>query len=479
MSEIPSIAFIGHVNPGKTSAIATLLEEDGLRISAIPGETTACQRFDLKGPDGKTLIAFYDTPGFQNAPSALLRLQELAPGSSAPLDVFRSFVAKFAKDSQYENECKLFAPIIDGAGIVYVVDAAEPFRPIHEAEMKIIQMTGQRVLGLINWTDDPVHEQQWENALRLHSFAPWKFNTYNSALADRISLIKRLPVEQRSARALDTAAAVLEADWQQRIRDCAATISELLIDALQHKETQTVSEPNDEMKRELEAKYKDYIRHMEREAHGEILHIFKHNKATVAKVSFEGEWDLFSEHTWKLLGLDWKTLVALGAGGGAAIGVGIEAVLLGHGLGLPTALGALIGGAGGAAAAYYGGDVVAKVQTPSWLGHITGWKTVGQTAVTVGPNEHWNFPFILIDRAIAVYEFAIQRAHARQDKAAVDPQELLDSGRVEKYLTKSWDGDSRKKCDEVFARARKGIIEPKDRECLAGVLGKWLEAAGD
>jgi GTPase Era involved in 16S rRNA processing len=478
MSDVPAIAFVGHVNPGKTSAIATLLEEDGLRISAVPGETTECQRFDLKGPDGKTLIVFYDTPGFQNAPSTLLRLQELAPGASSPLDLFRNFVAKFAKELQYENECKLFGPIIDGAGIVYVVDAAEPLRPIHEAEMKIIQMAGRPVLGLINWTDDPVHEQTWENVLRQHSFTPWKFNTHNSALADRISLIKRLPTEQQSARALDRAAAALDADWRQRIHDCAAKVSELLIESLQHKETRTVSEPNEENKRELEKKYKNYIRKSEREAHEEILRVFKHNKATIAKVGFEGEWDLFSEFSWTLIGLSRLQLIASAAAAGAAAGATIEVGMLGHGLGIPTALGTLIGGATGGTAAYYGGDVVAKVETPTWLGYLAGRKTLGGTKIVVGPDKHPNFPFGLIDRAMAVYVFAIQRAHARQDKPAIDPQELLDSGKVEKYLTKNWDTDSRKKCDEVFSKARKGISEPKDRECLTGVLVKWLEAAG-
>ena len=214
MSEIPAIAFVGHVNPGKTSAIATLLEEEGLLIGPYPGTTTKCQRFELKGPDGKTLIVFYDTPGFQNAPSALARLQELAATRSSALDVFRGFVAAFAREPQYENECELFAPIVNGAGIVYVVDAAEPLRPVNEAEMKVLQMACQPTLALINWTDEPVHREQWEKTLRLHFGDVWEFNAHEATLAERLDLIKKLPVRQPLFPVLQKAAAVLEENWK-------------------------------------------------------------------------------------------------------------------------------------------------------------------------------------------------------------------------------------------------------------------------
>ena len=73
MSEmVPTFAIVGAVNHGKSSVVSTLAENDQVRISSMPGETVACQRFWLRD-----LFAFYDTPGFQNAIEALRELSRL------------------------------------------------------------------------------------------------------------------------------------------------------------------------------------------------------------------------------------------------------------------------------------------------------------------------------------------------------------------------------------------------------------------
>ena len=61
-SDTPTFAVVGAVNHGKSSVVSTLAEDDKVRISAMPGETVECQRFELLD-----LFVFYDTPGFQNA----------------------------------------------------------------------------------------------------------------------------------------------------------------------------------------------------------------------------------------------------------------------------------------------------------------------------------------------------------------------------------------------------------------------------
>src|SRR5512140_588334 len=117
MSEMPKFVFVGAVNPGKTSVLATLLEKDELRISPVPGETTECQRFAVTA-DPQTVIEFYDTPGFQNAENALRILRELGPARNDPLDLFRAFIRKYGHDPDFAAECRLFTPMIAGAGIV-------------------------------------------------------------------------------------------------------------------------------------------------------------------------------------------------------------------------------------------------------------------------------------------------------------------------------------------------------------------------
>ena len=103
MSEAtPTFAIVGEVNHGKSSVVSTLSENDQVRISAMPGETVQCQRFELRD-----LFVFYDTPGFQNAIEAL---PELAPAAQArePLAIFREFIARHQGDAAFAARYREF-----------------------------------------------------------------------------------------------------------------------------------------------------------------------------------------------------------------------------------------------------------------------------------------------------------------------------------------------------------------------------------
>ena len=76
----PEIAILGHPNEGKSSVLSTLAEDDSVRISPIPGETTQCRTFPVT-IDGKEILRFTDTPGFQ-FPNQLLNALESCTGNS-------------------------------------------------------------------------------------------------------------------------------------------------------------------------------------------------------------------------------------------------------------------------------------------------------------------------------------------------------------------------------------------------------------
>ena len=44
---LAEIAIIGHPNEGKSSVLSTLAEDDSVRISPYPGETTVCRSFPV------------------------------------------------------------------------------------------------------------------------------------------------------------------------------------------------------------------------------------------------------------------------------------------------------------------------------------------------------------------------------------------------------------------------------------------------
>ena len=85
---IPEFAIMGHPNEGKSSVLSTLAEDDSVRVSDTPGETRACRSFPVI-IDGKELLRFTDTPGFQNPARVLAELRSRMPTQSDPLRSFR------------------------------------------------------------------------------------------------------------------------------------------------------------------------------------------------------------------------------------------------------------------------------------------------------------------------------------------------------------------------------------------------------
>ena len=484
-SDIPIFAFVGPVNPGKTSVIATLAENDDLRISNIPGETIQCQRFEVS-IDGRKILAFYDTPGFQNAKEVLAKLKSLQSADSEPLEAFRRFQSKYGSDPYYAEECKLFTPILNGAGIVYVVDASKPVKPINEAEMDILRMTGLPRLGLINWTAEPVHKQVWKNKLSVHFGLIREFNAHTATYCDRIELFNSLAlIDPAWQPGLKRAVATIESDWRSRIHDCAKAMADLLNDCLAHQESRNLDERAEQKaeQAELIEKYRTALRKLERSTHKEIVAMFKHNRITVVESDAAVlDQDLFSDKTWQVFGLNRQQLTVAGAIAGATGGALVEGMLLGHGLGIPTVLGTVLGAGGAAAGAFFGGERLTRVKIP--ISHkvrwFLGWEgDLGGSQIRVGPNEAINFPWILLDRALTVFYSVISRAHARQDTVTIHPSDLISELKAQKILSTTWNDDSRRKCDRCFGLIRRGKARREDFETLTAVIEqRLLEISG-
>ncbi len=58
-SKIPAFAILGHPNEGKSSVVATLAEDDSVRISPVPGETKKCRVYPVF-VDADEIIRFID-----------------------------------------------------------------------------------------------------------------------------------------------------------------------------------------------------------------------------------------------------------------------------------------------------------------------------------------------------------------------------------------------------------------------------------
>jgi len=96
-NRVPEFAVIGHPNEGKSAVVSTLSEDDSVRVSPYPGETLVCQTFPVS-IDGREIIRFTDTPGFQNPKKILVWISQQMP-------VFEKFNCLIAFRTFYIKDC--------------------------------------------------------------------------------------------------------------------------------------------------------------------------------------------------------------------------------------------------------------------------------------------------------------------------------------------------------------------------------------
>jgi hypothetical protein len=472
----PTFAIVGAVNHGKSSVVSTLAENDQVRISSQPGETVECQRFELLD-----LFAFYDTPGFQNAIEALA---ELAPAAQArePLAVFREFIARHQGDDAFESERLLFQPVVEGAGIVYVVDGSEPLLEIHAAEMEILRLTGQPRLAIINRTGADDHVQDWKRRLGLHFNAVREFNAHHATFADRLELLETLAgIEQSWKPKLTRAVAIFREEWDRRLGECAEIIVELLADALTHREVMGADTESKSRREVLGGELKErFVKNVsEREARAQraIIKLFGHSRVRAEPAGgqlFDAA--LFSDDTWRAFGLDERQLAAVSGLVGTAIGAKGGAVIDASLGGASVLLGTLIGGAVGGVTGLAGALVAGKrrpaleVAVPGESRWLPKKLRFGGSALSVGPYAAVNFPWILLDRALGTFCYVINRAHARQDEATIRSARLQTAMDAAGLSSARWSDGPRKRCEEFFRMIRRGRMSSEERRELRELI---------
>lgn len=466
----PTFAIVGAVNHGKSSVVSTLAEDDKVRISSMPGETIKSQQFWLED-----LFCFWDTPGFQNAIEAYEELKA-ARGSHRPLDVFRNFINRHKGEPAFADECELLGPIVEGAGVVYVVDGSRELVKFHVAEMEILRLTGQPRLAIINRTGHDDYIEKWKRMLGSHFNAVREFNAHHATFADRLELLDTLAsIEQSWKPKLKQAVAIFTEQQDKRLDECAEIVVALLINALQHTEVASADADLEsrraQIAEELKQRFITALSDLEVRAHKQIIEIFRHSRVTsevAGELLFDAE--LFSEDTWRAFGLSEKQLILASAIGGAAVGASTDLMTAGQTL----LAGTLIGGAIGAAGGYFVGKKrpELKVNMPIAMKMFGMGKRIdlGGRAMSVGPYTATNFPWILLDRSFGTFWYVINRAHARQDKVTINSAEL--KAKLEKagMSTAQWDDAKRKDCEKVFAAIRKNKHTAEQRASLRKLI---------
>ncbi len=409
--QVLTFAVVGHPNEGKSSVVSTLTEDDSVRITPLPGETSVCRSFPVI-IDGSEIMRFIDTPGFQSPHATLEWLQ-----ANAGPDMLQSFLRHNAGDPRFRGELELFKPLAEGAEIIYVLDASRPLRSFDIAEMEILRMTGIPRMAVINAKEeDDGNVQIWRDELRKHFNAVRVFNAHKATYAQRLALLNSLKsIDQEWESPLAAVIESLEDDWLQRVTQSAWLITRLIGRALRHQVSKSIppgQEPRDLLENILQ-EYRDHITALERETHLGIRRLFKHNifDYRLPEQIVAGD-DLFQEKTWRMLGLSPTQVAATGAVAGSGVGLGLDAIAGGSSLGAF----ALVGGLLGAGGALLGGRrmITYEIKGPR-MGPFQYGKPIGDQLFIVGPNRNVRFPFILLDRALIFFANTINWAHARRE----------------------------------------------------------------
>jgi len=433
----PLFAIVGHPNKGKSSIVSTLAQDESVGISPMPG-TTVDNRYYPMTVDGTTLYALVDTPGFQRARAALEWMQK-QPGSSVDrANIVRMFVEEHHDDPRFAAECSLLTPILDGAGILYVVDGSRPFGEEYEAEMEILRWTGQPSLALINMIGDSDYSEEWNNALGQYFRIVRIFDAMTADFDKCVQLLLAFgQIREEWRESLGTAARILEEEQQRRRKLSAHTIAESISRMLAHTRQRSLGDDDasSELRNSLQQEYQQALIAMEQQCRNDVEQIYshKHLERHEPLVELQGG-ELFARQTWVLFGLTQQQLVTSGAIGGAATGGIIDLAVGGASLLLGAGIGAMIGGV----SAWVTADRIADIKI---LGQPLGGKHL-----CIGPMRNINFPYVVLGRALYHHRMIEDRTHAHRDPLDLRQQ----PGRLQTI-----DKDHRRRLERIFVRLRR------------------------
>lgn len=449
----PVFAIVGHPNKGKSSIVATLAEDERVAISPTPGTTTRARAFPMR-LDGEVLYELVDTPGFQRAREVLEWLERHDRGAGRRAEVVAEFVTSHANDTRFHDECELLRPLVDGAGILYVVDGSRPYGRQYEAEMEILRWTGRPRMALINMIAAGDHVEEWRAALSQYFSLVRVFDAMHADFSKRIELLRAFgAIEEAWAPSLHRAADALVAERERRKQRAANEIVTLLTSALTATVSIPLREPSDEARAKARGRerLREVVRRAEALQRRSVLEIYRHEglKSRESNDDTALAEDVFSARSFSMFGLSPLQLAATGAASGAVAG-GIVDVALG---GASLLLGAGIGAALGAVGTLAGADRLAKVEV---LG-----RPIGGTELKVGPITDPNLPWVLLGRALLHVRLVAERNHARREELVVDAE---GGG----HLSGSIDPAARRRLESAFRtlRADRGL-SPEARAALA------------
>lgn len=401
---IPRFAVVGHPNQGKSSLVSTLVQDDHIEVSPVSGTTRSAQRFRLLLAE-QTLYELIDTPGFQRARQILDWCNERAGNAAERPALLADFVAQHGDDPRFADDCALLEPILNGAGIVYVVDVSQPFGSVFDAELTLLSWTAQPRLALLNPIGNDDHAEQWQRALSQYFSLVRRFDPLVAPFDQHLALLRSFAEVHPPWRdALITGVEALAEQRQQR-HDQAAEALLIYFERLLRLQLQLpMVGPREQVRSAGLAQYNQALQRLEQRLRSRLADIYGHHD-----LDWHSEWqalaqqDLTDAREWRVWGLSRARLASLSGAAGALSGLAVDAAVGGSSL----LLGAISGGVlGGLAGGFAGRDGL----TFQWVSRVPGYEHW-----QLGPIANLNFALAMIGRALRCWYQLRQRNHARRD----------------------------------------------------------------
>ena len=439
-SSYPKFAVVGHPNKGKSSIVASLSFDDSIQIGNTPGTTQVKRGFPLK-VDGKIVYELYDTPGFQRARRVYAWLKEHGEGVSANkrVDVVRQFVFEHKDNPRFRDEVELLEPILNGAGVIYVVDASKPYGAEYEVEMEILRWCGQPSMAILNLIGKGDYKEEWSRALGQYFRLVRTYNPITAGHREHIELLESMAqLNEEWTASIKEAITVLEELYAQKIEQSAEVMRDYMIKSLSYvlKKQIRAKEATPQEREGAKEEYRAKIVAYELKQREQVEQIWNHNNLQKSEEQLAlDDVGLFSKESASIFGLSQKELMVTAAFSGAVTGAGFDLLVGGSSLFLGSLIGGVVGGVG----AMFGFDNLYEIKV---LG-----QSLGKRELSVGPMQNINFPYIMLGRALYHASLIAKLSHAKRG-----PLSLENSSTFTETII---DTKMRKRLEKIHSKLRK------------------------
>ncbi|MFK5956963.1 MAG: DUF3482 domain-containing protein [Planctomycetota bacterium] len=415
---LPTFVVVGHVNKGKSSVVATLLEDPSVPIDLVPGTTTKAAAYDFK-IDGESIFRLIDTPGFQEAEATLEQLRMRSQNAGDHQNAIRAFIKEFDGAGRFHDEVELLRPLLqDGPiGLLFVVDASRPYRATHEAEMEILRWVGRPGMALMNRIGTEDHAESWRPVLQQFFSVVRDFNAHEADAEARLRLLATFgELHEAWKEPLQAAVNSFADRSKQRTSEASHAMAAFLVDAWSHVETQNFTPRNTGLdakddSEKLSARYEKSLRKLENDTRRTVESIYGFAPLDHLEPNFNlTPDDLFDQEGWRFFGLTQTQLTARAAAAGGVAG-GVLDLFTG---GLSFGAGVALGSGLGAASAWFGSHRIANHWTPEHTRFARLFPGQHGHVRAFGPIANDAFAWVLLDRAFVHLRVVQHRSHARQ-----------------------------------------------------------------